>query len=216
MGDRVRPVAVLGAGGHARVVAEALVLSGRRLAGYVAPVAEGRTHPLLGSWLGTDDIISDLVGAGHDLALGLGFVDSAGAKLRSAILAALDPARLSVVCHPAASVSAFAHLAPGTVVCAGAVVSVGAALDEGVLINSGAVVDHDCQVGANTHVAIGAHLAGSVHVGRDVLVGAGAVVRQGIRIGDSAVIGAGSVVIRDVPAGVTVCGIPARVPKSGV
>jgi acetyltransferase-like isoleucine patch superfamily enzyme len=42
-------------------------------------------------------------------------------------------------------------------------------------------------------------------------VGAGAVIRQGIQIGDGAVVGAGAVVVKDVPPGVTVVGVPARV-----
>lgn len=50
-----------------------------------------------------------------------------------------------------------------------------------------------------------------VHIGRNVWIGGGAIILPGITIGDDAVIGAGSVVTRDVPAGVTVAGNPARV-----
>jgi acetyltransferase-like isoleucine patch superfamily enzyme len=47
-------------------------------------------------------------------------------------------------------------------------------------------------------------------------VGAGATIRQGIEIGAGAMVGAGAVVVRNVPAGVTVVGIPARpVERSG-
>lgn len=47
-------------------------------------------------------------------------------------------------------------------------------------------------------------------IGDRVFIGAGARVLGGIRIGDDAVIGANAVVLEDVPAGVTVVGIPAR------
>lgn len=204
------PVVLLGAGGHARVVAEALLLTGRKLAGHLAPTDEGAVDPLQREWLGNDDEIPALVAAGHELALGLGFVDARGAARRARLLAGLPEHALPVICHPRACVSTHAKLSPGVVICAGAVIGVGTDLGPGSLINSGAIVDHDGRVGANTHIATGAHVAGGVQVGRDVLIGVGAAVRQGICIGDGAIIGAGAVVIRDVAPGATVIGNPAR------
>jgi acetyltransferase-like isoleucine patch superfamily enzyme len=52
-------------------------------------------------------------------------------------------------------------------------------------------------------------------VGRGASLGSGAVVLGGLRIGDGAVVGAGAVVTRDVPAGATVAGNPARVLNTG-
>lgn len=49
-----------------------------------------------------------------------------------------------------------------------------------------------------------------IRIGRNVWIGAGALIMPGVTIGDDALIGAGSVVTRDVPAGVTVVGNPAR------
>ncbi|HRO01831.1 sugar O-acetyltransferase [Nitrobacter sp.] len=49
-----------------------------------------------------------------------------------------------------------------------------------------------------------------VRIGSDVWIGGGAIILPGVVIGDGAVIGAGSVVTRDVAAGVTVAGNPAR------
>jgi len=50
-----------------------------------------------------------------------------------------------------------------------------------------------------------------VTIGRNVWIGGGAIILPGVRIGDDAIVGAGSVVSRDVPAGATVVGNPARV-----
>jgi maltose O-acetyltransferase len=51
----------------------------------------------------------------------------------------------------------------------------------------------------------------SVRIGKHAWIGGGAIILPGITIGDDAIIGAGSIVTRDVPAGVTVTGNPARI-----
>ena len=49
-----------------------------------------------------------------------------------------------------------------------------------------------------------------LHIGRNVWIGGGAILLPGITVGDNAIIGAGAVVTRDVAAGATVAGNPAR------
>jgi maltose O-acetyltransferase len=49
-----------------------------------------------------------------------------------------------------------------------------------------------------------------VTIGANVWIGGGAIILPGVTIGDDAIVGAGSIVTRDVPAGVTVVGNPAR------
>ena len=51
---------------------------------------------------------------------------------------------------------------------------------------------------------------GTVTVREGAYIGIGATVRQGIVIGPWATVGAGAVVVKDVPEGVTVAGVPAR------
>jgi len=51
---------------------------------------------------------------------------------------------------------------------------------------------------------------GNISMGDQAYIGAGAVLRQGIAIGAGAIIGMGAVVTRDVPAGETVAGNPAK------
>lgn len=58
--------------------------------------------------------------------------------------------------------------------------------------------------------AQGLESARPVRIGRNVWIGGGAIILPGVTIGDDAVVGAGSVVTRDVPAGATVVGNPAR------
>ncbi len=61
--------------------------------------------------------------------------------------------------------------------------------------------------------AAGLEFGRSIRIGRNVWIGGGAIILPGISIGDDALIGAGSVVTRDVPAGATAFGNPARVQR---
>ena len=79
---------------------------------------------------------------------------------------------------------------------------------------NGIVIHPDSEIGPNCMIFQQATLAvgsdGAPRLGGNVLVGSGAKLLGGIRIGDDAQIGANAVVLRDVPAGATAVGVPAR------
>lgn len=112
--------------------------------------------------------------------------------------------------HPRAVVAPSVILNHGVQVMACAVIQVDARIGENVIVNTGAIIEHDCVVGGDAHVASGAVIAGGVVIGRAAFIGAGATVKHSIRIGDRAVVGSGAAVIRDVPDGVAVAGVPAH------
>lgn len=209
-----RRVIIVGAGGHARVVADALLGCGLDVAGFTDP-AMVRGAPALGGLavLGCDDDLDRLADrAVTDLANGIGFAEQAGASRREQAQARLVAAgwTFPAVVHRAATVSPFATVADGAIVLAGAVIQPGARVEPGAVVNSGAIVEHDAVVGGWSHVAPGAVLCGQVVVGLRCYVGAGAVIRQGVRLGESTLVAAGSVVIEDTVPGSTVLGVPAR------
>lgn len=111
---------------------------------------------------------------------------------------------------PTAVIGHGVRIGEGTVVMAGCVVNPNATVGRDVILNTGCVIEHDCVVGDNVHISPSACLTGAARVGDGAHVGAGAVVLPGVRVGEGAVVGAGAVVTRNVAAGLTVAGVPAR------
>lgn len=206
----VRPVLLMGAGGHASVVAAALLASGRTIAGCIAPVPP-KPGQLSGiPYLGSDDVLTSINPSETDIAIAVG--STRASRLRGEIydkMAALG-FRFATVIHPSAVVDSTARIGQGAQVMAGAIVQVNAVIGENAIINSGAVIEHDCILERHVHAASGAILAGQVTVGEGSHIGAGAVVLQGRTLGRHVTVGAGACVISDIGEGATAVGIPAK------
>lgn len=195
---------LFGAGGHARVVADAAERSG-----VLALLASDRNPLRCQGELLPGIPLRPLADLQHPWpwALHVAIGDNAARERETLSLGA---ERLLSICHPSASVSPHAHIAPGCFVAAHAVLAPGARLERGVIINHGSVVDHDVQVSEFAHIAPGAVLGGGVRIGRSTLVGSGAVVLPGLTVAAGAVIGSGAVVCQNIDSPGTWVGVPAR------
>lgn len=117
---------------------------------------------------------------------------------------------LPALVHPRACVSPSAALGSGCQILANALVAADSVIGSAVIINHSVNVDHECSIADGAHIAPGAVLCGCVTVGRDAFIGAAATILPRLTIGAGATVGAGAVVTRDVPAGATVLGVPAK------
>ncbi|WP_029416672.1 NeuD/PglB/VioB family sugar acetyltransferase [Brevundimonas bacteroides] len=200
----MKTLAIIGQGGHARVLADAA-----EGAGWAAIVLIGDTPEDPAPWPCAGSLNELLHGVVEADACLVGIGDNS-TRLGIHRCLAREAWSTPRLLHPRAGTSPRARLGAGSVVLAGAWAGVGTTIGEAVILNTGATVDHDCVLGDGVHVSPGAHLAGGVRVGECSWIGIGAVVRQGITIGRDAVVGAGAVVVADVPDGITVVGNPAR------
>ena len=204
-----RPVLVLGAGGHGRVVVQALRSAGRIVAGFLD---DDRTKtgtevdgcPGLGTSEDAEALTAEL---GAALLVGLGDNAQRGERQRGFEASGLP---LTIAIDPSAVVAPNVEIGAGTVILPGAVVNTGARLGAGCVINTSASLDHDTVVGDYAHLSPGVITSGGVRVGDLAWLGAGAIVMPGLQVGTQAIVGAGALVREDVKSGATVVGVPAR------
>jgi sugar O-acyltransferase (sialic acid O-acetyltransferase NeuD family) len=212
-----RPLVVIGAGGFGREALDVVEAMNRVVAtslfdvlGVVDDSPSNVNLERLSrrgiKYLGTLD--AWLAGGGKAAyLLGVGS-PAARERLDGRLLAAgLKP--VSVV-HPTACLGSEVRLGPGAVICAGVQVSTNVEIGRQVHLNPNATIGHDTVLGDYVSVNPGAIVSGECRIGHGTLVGAGAVVLQGLAVGTGSLVGAAACVTRNVPAGVTVMGVPAR------
>jgi sugar O-acyltransferase (sialic acid O-acetyltransferase NeuD family) len=209
---RDRPVVLIGAGGHAKVLLDLLRACGRAVAGVCDPDlhARGETEWRGLRVLGDDGALDHFRAERTALVNGVG--QRVGHDLRRHVYERLRRAgfHFPVLVHPAAWVSPTARLAEGVQVMAGAIVQSDVAVGENTIVNTRASIDHDCDVGRHAHISPAATLCGSVCVEEGAFIGAGSTVIQGLRVGAGAVLGAGTTLTRNLAAGAIRTGAPSR------
>lgn len=112
--------------------------------------------------------------------------------------------------HSSASMGEDVRVGPGAVICAGVRLTTNITLGRHVHLNLNSTVGHDAALGDYVTVNPLAAISGDVTLEDEVTIGTGATVNQGLHIRAAAMVGAGAAVVKDVPQGVTVVGVPAR------
>lgn len=202
----MKRLALLGASGHGKVVADAALAGGWDAVEFFDDAWPQRQKN--GPWAVMGDCATLLARLNAFQGVIVSIGDCAVRWDKHRALQAAGASLVSVV-HPSAEVSRHAMLGTGTVVMAGAIVNIDTVVGQACIINTGATVDHDCRLGDAVHICPGAHLSGNVQVGNGSWVGVGAAVKQGIVIGERVMVGVGAVVVQAVAEGLTVVGNPA-------
>ncbi|MEZ5524773.1 MAG: acetyltransferase [Pseudomonadales bacterium] len=203
----MKKLAVLGASGHGKVVADLAEVTGWNEVVFFDDSHHMRIDD--GRWpiLGDSEQLCSTLAEYDGVIVAIGDNNVRFAKLE--LLKELNAPLVSLI-HPGATVSAYAQIGVGCVVMAGAIINIDVVVSDGVIINTASSVDHDCILGTCVHICPGVNLAGSVIINERSWIGIGASVRQSIFIGKDVLVGAGAAVVTNLPDSVTAVGVPAR------
>ncbi|WP_064591036.1 2,3,4,5-tetrahydropyridine-2,6-dicarboxylate N-acetyltransferase [Streptobacillus moniliformis] len=140
---------------------------------------------------------------------------------RNSALPLLDIKNIDARIEPGAIIREKVIIGSKAVIMMGAVINIGAKIGEGTMIDMNAVLGGRATVGKSCHIGAGTVLAGVIEppsadpvvIEDNVVIGANVVVLEGVRVGANSVVAAGAVVTENVPSGVVVAGMPAKIIK---
>lgn len=208
------PIAIIGLGGHGRVVLEALRAAGAEVIAATDLNPQKAVANELGIELLKDEELLNRFSPDEvQLVSGIGSIvpcDCHSARSRSIHRFRDVGYRFTGVRHPFVWISPSAKISPTGQVHAGSIIQAGAVVEDFSIVNTRASIDHDCFIEAMCHIGPGAILSGNVIVGEGTHLGTGCQVIQGVKLGKHCFVGAGATVVRDVADGQYVRGTPAK------
>ena len=188
----MRPLLLIGAGGHARSLIDLIETQGEwHIQGLIGLPEQVGSTVLSYPVLGTDDDLPTLRSTCPAALLGLGQLPDPALRQRLASQLKHLDFLCPVVVSPHAVVSRHAILGEGSVVGHGAIVNAGAAVGVHCTVNTRALIEHDAQVGDHCHLSTGSLVNGVVQLGTGCFIGSGAMLREGLQLPAGTVISAG-------------------------
>ena len=199
----MKKVVIIGASGHAKVIADIVIKSGDELVGFLDDNTELPDMIIGYPYLGIIDNF-------HAYADSCYFIIGIGNNLiRKSISERLDVNWYTAI-HPSAQIAIDTKIGEGTTVMANATINTSADIGRHCIVNTGAVIEHDNRIGDYVHISPNASLCGTVSVGELTHIGAGVTVKNNTTICDNAVVGAGGVVVKDIFEKGTYVGVPVK------
>lgn len=200
-----KDIIIIGAGGHAKVIADIIYKSGDNLIGFLDDnlSLQGKKIYLDKKVIGTTKDIDKY--KEYYFVIGIGN-NSIRKKINNE-----NNLKLYTAIHPSAIIAQDVKIGTGSVIMAGVVINPGTVIGKNCIINTCSSLDHDNLLEDYVHISPGAHLAGTVSVKEGTWICTGAIIKNNITIGKNNIIGAGGVVIKDIiEENATYIGVPAR------
>ena len=190
-----KDVIIIGAGGHARVIADIIKKSGDKIVGFLDDNADIQGKTIFDGKIVLGDTSEESVKKYSDCYFIIGIGSN---RVRKIISEKYSNIKWYTAIHPSAIIANEVSIEKGSVIMAGAIVNTGTKIGKHCIINTRSSLDHDNIVEDYVHISPGVTLAGNVHIKEKTWICAGTTIINNITINKNNIIGAGSVVIKDI------------------
>ena len=206
----MKKLILIGAGGHAKSVSDSIDKSKYEVSGFIDSNKIGlhMGFPILGSKI---EDIPDYKDYCYFVSIG----DVVYREMWFNRLKELGLDLINII-DSSALISNSAKIGIGNFVGKMTIINADAKIGDNNVINTKALVEHECKVGNHNHLSTNSVINGNVIIEDRVFLGSSSVCNGQLKIGSDVIIGSGSVIINDVPDGVTLVGVPAKVIKRRV
>lgn len=203
-------VTIIGAGGHAKVIADIIYKSGDNIYGFLDDKKEVGTviiKQLNCKVIGNVDYCIKLQQEIPDM----NFIIAIGKnETRREIAEKYKELNFYTAIHPSSQISLDVKIGEGTVVMANTSINSSTNIGKHSIINTGAVIEHDNLLEDYVHISPNVTLCGTVKIGEMTHVGAGTTIKNNISVCKKCILGAGSVVVKNINDSDTYIGVPAK------
>lgn len=193
----MKPLILIGGGGHCKSVIEAAESAGYEIMGVLDMPEDIGKEILSIKVIGTDDDIPQYVDKA-EFVITVGFIKNPAIRIKLYNRVKEAGGKLATIIASTAYVSKYATIGEGTVVMHHAFVNAGAKVGNNVILNTFTNVEHDAVIGNQCHISTGTMVNGDCKVGANCFIGSQSVLANGITIGDDIVVGAGSFVRKSI------------------
>ena len=200
-------VVIIGAGGHAKVIADIIKKSGDTIVGFLDDNKKIGEHIILNYKVigNLADRIS-ISKSNPDYE----FIIAIGDNKKRKEISQLFKLKFYTAIHPSVQIGLDVEIQEGTVIMANACINSSAKIGKHCIINTGAIIEHDNIIEDFVHISPNVALGGTVKIGKSTHVGIGSTIKNNITICENCKIGVGAVVVKDIEKEGTYIGVPAE------
>lgn len=193
----MKPLILVGGGGHCKSVMEAAESAGYSILG-VLDMPENVGNSILSTKvIGTDDDIPAYVDRA-EFVITVGFIKNPATRIKIYNRIKEAGGKLATVVASTAYVSKYSSLGEGTVVLHQSFVNADAKVGCNVILNTATNIEHDAVIGDHCHISTGTMVNGECRVGERCFIGSQSVLANCITVGDDIIVSAGSFVRKSI------------------
>lgn len=205
-----KDVVIIGAGGHAKVIADIIIKSGDNLLGFLDDNKEIGTVIIKNTDYTVIGKIEDCIKV-YENESNVSFIIGIGSnQIRKMIAEKYNNLNYYTAIHPSAQIAMDVEIEEGTTIMANSCINTSAKIGKHCIINTASIVEHDNKISDYVHLSPNVTSCGTVTVGELTHIGAGTTIKNNIDISDNCIIGAGAVVVKDIEEKGTYIGVPAK------